>query len=139
MKKAIIGLCVTGLMTVFAGRMAADSPLTSTPFYEAYLDVPIIYEAYSERIITKKMMEFLCDSEQKIELKVALVNALGWSVDGKNYAKRFKKYLSQKYQKLQKKVSLSDYTGDELLCLGYMTAMCDYFNPKKALPIVNWR
>ena len=58
MKKTLLFLLFTfSINTVFA-----DSPLTSTDFYKAYMDIPMVQEAsLSKGSITNEMMEYIDD------------------------------------------------------------------------------
>ncbi|MCK5132219.1 MAG: hypothetical protein KAR40_08735 [Candidatus Sabulitectum sp.] len=53
---------------------STDSPLTSTHFYEAYLDVPAVGEHVACRMI------------EEIDVKVAVINAMGWNFSGQDNA-----------------------------------------------------
>ena len=44
----------------------ADSPLTSTDFYKAYMDVPLVQEALNSKgKITNEMIEYIADPRNK--------------------------------------------------------------------------
>ena len=52
----------------------ADSPLTSTDFYKAYLDVPIVKKAADNpNKLTKEMMEYLYDDKNPLDIRIALL------------------------------------------------------------------
>ena len=74
MKKLILifSLLILSIVPGFA-----DSPLTSTDFYRAYLDVPIVKKAAENpNKLTKEMMEYLYD-KNPLDIRIALVNAVG--------------------------------------------------------------
>ncbi len=121
----------------------ADSPLTSTDFYKAYLDVPMVLEAmHSNGQITNGMMEFMIDDSNPLDVKLAIINAIGWQHKGLMLSEMYltkvinkKKYMSE---------FESDYmafkwnaTRDELLCFAYMKAMDNYFDVTDAFEIAN--
>ena len=112
----------------------ADSPLTSTEFYKAYDADPILQEvSKSNGVLSDKLMDFLEDFSQPIDVKMALINKLGWDSKGKNNATLFINFLIQK----RKFSSINDIkknaSSQELICIGYLMAMDNYFNVKKAL------
>jgi hypothetical protein len=121
-------------MTFTSSLTYADSPITSTDFYKAYLDVEMVKKAETEGVMSMKFAEFLCDPEVPLDQKAALVNALSWNIDGKDNAEIFTYYLALMNNKTVTDLQIADLAPDELLCLGYLTVMDDYFNPDKALP-----
>ena len=114
----------------------ADSPLTSTPFSDAYQEVLIIEKAASIGMLHFDMAQFLSSPSIPIDQKAALINALGWNVDGKSNAKLYRYYLSIAYQQTMAELDEDQLTADELFSLGYLTAMDDYFHPEKALDLL---
>jgi hypothetical protein len=121
-------------MTFTSSLTYADSPITSTDFYKAYLDIEMVKKAETEGVMSMKFAEFLCDPEVPLDQKAALVNALSWNIDGKDNAEIFTYYLALMNNKTVTDLQIADLAPDELLCLGYLTVMDDYFNPDKALP-----
>ena len=126
MKKLII------LFLLISQHTFADSPLTSTDFYKAYLDIPLIQKtANSKGVLTDEVFEYL-SSKNSLDKKVALINALKWDFDGKNNSVLYIKKLLV----LHKNYTLTNFyqkaTPEELLCYGYLKAMDDYFDVKRA-------
>lgn len=130
-------LCI--LLFLIAGSMAskADSPLTSTNFYTVFEEYDIVQKALDAKgKINNELMIYLSDRAYPIDVKVALINALGWNFDGQ---KNFKIYLSF----LEMRTGLTSdqnafykkIDGDELLCLAYLKAMDNYFDVKEAKKI----
>ena len=112
----------------------ADSPITSTDFYKAYLHIPEVEEAHEIGVLSDKIAQFLLDSENSLDKKAAVINALSWDFDRKINAFLFKRYLNAKYQVKDDIDSLMKIMNDEeLFCLGYMTVMDNYFDPEKSL------
>ena len=112
----------------------ADSPITSTDFYKAYLHIPEVEEAHEIGVLSDKIAQFLLDSENSLDKKAAVINALSWDFDRKINAFLFKRYLKAKYQVKDDIDSLMKIMNDEeLFCLGYMTVMDNYFDPEKSL------
>lgn len=116
----------------------ADSPLTSTQFYKAYESVQIIQDASkSKGILTKKLMNYLSDPSHPIDIKVALINRLGWNIYGKHNANLFIQFL-QKTKGYQSIKDLKERASShELLCISYLLALDNYKDVKEALIFSN--
>jgi hypothetical protein len=128
MKKTLLIL----LFTFSINSVFADSPLTSTDFYKAYLDIPLIQKtANSKGVLTDEIFKYLT-SKNSLDKKVALINALKWDINGKNNSTIYIKKLLV----LHKNYTLTNFyqkaTPEELLCYGYLKAMDNYFDVKKA-------
>ena len=133
MKNKLLLYCLFFLSTA-----NADSPITSTDFYKAYLHIPEVEEAHEIGVLSEGMAQFLLDSENSLDKKAAVINALYWDIDRKINAFLFKRHLKAKYQVKDDIDSLVKVMNDEeLFCLGYMTVMDNYFEPEKSL-IENW-
>ena len=118
----------------FLSVVTADSPITSTDFYEAYLHISEVEEANKVGVLSDKIAQYLLDSENSIDKKAAVINALSWDFDRKINAFLFKRHLKAKYQVKDDIDSLVKVMNDEeLFCLGYMTVMDNYFDPEKSL------
>jgi len=120
------------IFTLSINSVFADSPLTSTDLYKAYLDIPLIQKtANSKGVLTDEVFEYLI-SKNSLDKKVALINALKWDFDGKNNSSLYIKKLFG----IRKNYSHTNFyqkaTPEELLCYGYLKAMDDYFDVKKA-------
>ena len=120
------------IFTLSINSVFADSPLTSTDFYKAYLDIPLIQKtANSNGVLTDEVFEYLI-SKNSLDKKVALIHALKWDFDGKNNSSLYIKKLFG----IRKNYTLTNFyqkaTPEELLCYGYLKAMDDYFDVKKA-------
>lgn len=114
--------------------LRADSPLTSTPFYEAYQTHKIIRLALeSEGTLTPKLMKYLCHPRKPLALKLALINALGWDFDGKHNADLFYAYL----EKRNKVKQLETPNPTLQICYAYLKAMDNYFEVDQALEYAN--
>ena len=122
------------LPLLFLSVVTADSPITSTDFYEAYLHIPEIEEANKVGVLSDKIAQYLLDSENSLDKKAAVINALSWDFDRKINAFLFKRHLKAKYQVKDDIDSLVKVMNDEeLFCLGYLTVMDNYFDPEKSL------
>lgn len=112
----------------------ADSPITSTTFFRAYNEIPEIYSAEKEGILNYELATFLSSTIVTIDKKMALINALGWNVEGKNNKRIYEKFLRAKYK--TEKLQLNKISADEQLCLGYLMIMDDYFHVREPLLII---
>lgn len=113
----------------------ADSPVTSTPFYTAYMDIPIVKMAADTSYLNADIIDFLLAKNNPIDHKMAVINAIGWDFNGKNNAELFMAALVRKYNPDNTgAINWRTFSAGELLCLGYLTVMDNYFEPKNALP-----
>jgi hypothetical protein len=125
-------LIILSFFLIFSINLVkADSPLTSTPISDAYNDMDIIVKAQKKGKMTMEYAKFLHDGDNTIDEKAALINAIGWSIDGKNSAELYSQYI---FGKKPDELELSDLSGGDLFCLGYLQALDDYFNPSKSFP-----
>lgn len=94
MNTAIKISLVSLLILLLSVRCYADSPLTSTDFYMAYLDVPIVKAAADKpNVLTEEMMAYLHDEANPLDVKLALIYAVGWAADGGRLS-TFSDYMS---------------------------------------------
>ncbi|AEG60397.1 copper amine oxidase N-terminal domain-containing protein [Desulforamulus ruminis] len=118
---------------VWPGVSFADTPVTSTPFANAYKDRQIVEEAMTWGVPTEEITRFLQDPKQSLDIKAAVINAMyqqqTWEV--RNHAEL---YAEQRYDKPVADLDLKDLNGDELFCLGYLILLDDYLTPQKAIP-----
>jgi hypothetical protein len=116
----------------------ADSPITSTYFADVYKDEPIITVADSAKgILNDTLMMYLYDPENTVDVKMAVISALGWWTKNQNNASMFFDYLLGKGEFKNKEDFLQNGRGDLLLCMAYLLAMEDYFDVKPAMEYVD--
>ena len=119
----------------------ADSPLTSTDFYKAYMDVPMVQEAsLSKGSITNEMMEYIDDDDNPLEIKLAIINAIGWEHKGMMVSKMYFMFvMNKKKYKTEFGGEFSAFkwnaSRDELICFSYMKALDNYFDVVDAFEI----
>lgn len=129
----------TALLSVFsifllAVNVFADSPLTSTNFAEAYMDEPILIASEeAEGVINDELMEYLSSEYNPVDVKMAVINKLGWNISGKNNSKLFLQYLMEKRGYSNEKKFLKKGSADELLSFAYLKAIDNYFEVDEAL------
>lgn len=122
------------IYTCTANLSWGDSPLTYTDFHRAYTDVPLVHKAIkSKGKISNEMMSYLASDTNPLDVKLAIINAIGWSNDGAkrseaylNYVVKTKKYTAGIHEK--RLAFKWNATADELICFAYIRAMEDYFD-----------
>lgn len=125
----IFYLLVTFFITAYSSK--ADSPLTSTNFHTGYLDVDIVVKAKNKGSINQKLAEFLSSNENTIDVKAAVINAIGWDINGTDNAEQYCKII---HKKSMKELDIDKLSADDLFCIGYLQALDDYFRPEKSIP-----
>lgn len=127
----------------FAKLVFADSPVTSTEFHHVYSNISIVEQAAKAKgNLSQEMIVFLGDENQKLEHKLALINAIGWDHKNNN-SKKFLTYIIHKKQykgvfKENEFSLLMDYgTPEEQICYAYLRANEDYFNLSSAFEMAN--
>jgi len=110
----------------------ADSPITSTPFSEAYRDVPEVVRAAESGVLTRDLAAYLLDEETPLDRAAAVINALSWSLDGKDNAERLLQFLPGLSAGLDQALRRDDPPARLLFVLGYLEAMDNYFEAASA-------
>jgi len=118
----------------FVGK--ADSPLTSTPFFEAYRTETIVGYAMDHPVLDKKIAKFLMKPNKPLALKAAVINSMGWDPDGKNNAEILLGFLVDKRKITSEAKDFTKLTAHDLFCMGYCMAMDDYFNVEAAAEVL---
>lgn len=136
MKKTIIVIILLPLLLIFSATSRADSPITATDFYKAYMDVKMVKRAHLEGVMGLEIAEFLSSPENPIDVKAAVINALSWKFEGKNNAELYAYYLALLYHLPVSELNTDFLGADESFCLGYLTALDDYFHPEFAIPLL---
>ncbi len=129
-------LCFILSLCFLNTKLKADSPLTSTYFATAYYNYDMVEKAEFAKELTDEIAGFLLDVNNPIDAKVAVINAIGWSSDMQSRGEKFKEYLAKAHNTTTEKLLLTNMTSDELLCLGYIMAMDDYFVVDEAINIL---
>lgn len=117
----------------------ADSPLTSTEFYKAYLDVPIVKTAAdSPKKLSEEAKAYLFDESSPLDVKIALINAAGWDEERlltysgyilyclNNFPKE--KYGIGKNEIVKIEDVYNNASCEQMAVLVYLFAMSDYTN-----------
>jgi len=130
MKKYLILFFISFLYSTLS---FADSPLTSTEFYKAYQSNPIVEEAGTAKgFLTPNLIKYLTDVDNPIDIKMAVINRIGWDIKGRRNAKQFIQYCTTKYKVTNYHELTTKLNASELICLAYIKSLDDYFNVKEA-------
>jgi len=115
----------------------ADSPLTSSDFAESYKDQSMVQMALklsddSDTDIPVSMLNYLADKKSPVDVRLAVINAIGWNFNGKTSGQQLYEYLSTRYKaktvdKLAKKLD-----AGTLAVYAYALAMSNYFEVQEA-------
>lgn len=134
--KFAIKLTVMTAIILMPFSAVSDSPVTSTHFHTAYANVEMVKKAKAAGIIDTEIAKYLSSPAYGIDYKAAVVNAIGWSIEGKSNAVLYRNQLEKIYARKDKKFNEDILTPDEIFCLGYLTLLDDYFHPEKAIPLL---
>ncbi|MCO6512090.1 MAG: hypothetical protein J5I65_14995 [Aridibacter famidurans] len=121
-------------IAILVSAAFADSPITSTDFAKAYQDEPIVVTAKDAKgVINDRLMEYLVNEYNPIDVKMAVINQIGWQISGRKNSQLFLEYLAKNRgysdaERLYKKGE--DF---ELLSYAYLKAMDNYFEVDEAL------
>lgn len=136
MKKNKIYFLLLFLLSPFC---LADSPLTSITFWKVYQNENIVHKANaSHNRLTKEIAEYLIKEDNPIDVKLAVINALGWNVKGQKNSQKFLKIVLKKFSltKIEELERASDRNyQDIMLCYAYLKALDDYFDVTESLKI----
>jgi hypothetical protein len=124
------------LLLVATVRIArADSPLTSSTFWEAYQDVPEVAQAHEAQRLNAGLTAYLL-SDAPLDRKVAVINALSWDLKGTQNYVLFRDALGERYRVAPDDVD-ARLTAPEQLCLGYLTAIDNYVAADLGVPLLD--
>ena len=119
----------------------ADSPLTSTEFFQSYLDIPMVKQALDKKgKLSNDLIEFIASNDTPLEVKLAVINAIGWKISGTQNAKAYMQFIVK--QKNYKSGFGSAYmnfknmaNSEELICYAYLSSLDNYFEVSDAYRI----
>lgn len=139
MQKIIKLFTIVIAVICFHLNVYADSPLTSTDFYKAYLDVSIVKSAVNNpHKLTEEMMVYLSDDANPLDVRLALVNAVGWSTEGLTTFSDYMTYCLNHFPADREKINplgivtvqdiYNNASPQQWAILVYLKAMADYTN-----------
>jgi len=111
----------------------ADSPITSTDFYVSYLDVGIVEKASEMTYIDEEIARYLSDPENLLDIKAAVINAIGWRFEGKDNAERYSGFI---FGEPLDELDFDTVPAHDLFCIGYLMVMDNYFEPERAIQLL---
>ena len=108
----------------------ADSPLTSTHFAEAYSDHPMVQMASEEMQgdISTTLLNFLADKNAPVDVRLAVINKIGWNFDGTSMGTQLGNYLMGRYKVKSEKRLIKKLDAKTLAVYAYAKAMSNYFD-----------
>ena len=123
---------------LFAPTAKADSPLTSIEFYKAYEDIAIVKMAMeSNGQITQPILEFLDNEKNLIDVKMAVINALGWEFEGRQNAQLYFTFVNKNKPYESIDAFILNARPDQRLCYAYLLALDNYFDVTVSATIAN--
>ena len=107
----------------------ADSPLTSTHFADAYSENEMVQMAGElQGTISTTLLNYLADEHAPVDVRLAVVNKLGWDFDGTSIGAQLGEYLKGRYNVKNEKKLVKKLDARTLAVYAYAKAMSDYFN-----------
>lgn len=108
----------------------ADSPLTSTHFAEAYSDHPMVQMAdqMMQNDIPTTLLNFLADKNSPVDVRLAVINKIGWNFDGTTVGAQLGEYLMGRYGAKSEKKLVKKLDAGTLAVYAYAKAMSNYFD-----------
>ncbi len=112
----------------------ADSPLTSTHFADAYSDHEMVQMANElmQNDIPTTLLNFLADKQQPVDVRLAVINKIGWNFDGTSVGEQLGQYLMGRYKAQNEKKLVKKLDAGTLAVYAYAKAMSNYFDVKAA-------
>ena len=123
------------LMVMWAAAAWADSPLTSTDFSHAYDAHPMVEMAAGVApgdFIPTAILNFLADPKSPVDVRLAVVNKLGWKFEGNNMAQQLGEYLMKKHKAKSLEKMYKKLDASTLCVYAYSRAMSNYFEVTEA-------
>ncbi len=126
-------MTLCGLMTL-GMTVLADSPLTTTEFNRPYSEEQAVIEA-GKGTLTPYLISYLADESNPADVRMAVINRLGWNTEGTANDSIFLEYLKEARGYKDIHDLMDNGTAGELLTMAYLTAMADYFDVTLATEI----
>ena len=126
---------LTAIISMLAFCAAwADSPLTSTHFADSYADHPMVQMAneFMQGDVSTTLLNFLADKDAPVDVRLAVINNIGWNFDGTSVGTQLCQYLMGRYKVKNEAKLAKKLDAGTLAVYAYAKAMSDYFNVKDA-------
>ena len=126
-------LTAIALMLAFTAGWA-DSPLTSTHFADAYSDHPMVQMAdeMMQYDMPTTLLNFLANKNEPVDVRLAVINKIGWNFDGTTVGAQLGEYLMGRYGAKDEKKLVKKLDAGTLAVYAYAKAMSNYFDVKAA-------
>ena len=126
-------LTAIALMLAFTAGWA-DSPLTSTHFADAYSDHPMVQMAdeMMQHDMPTTLLNFLANKNEPVDVRLAVINKIGWNFDGTTVGAQLGEYLMGRYGAKDEKKLVKKLDAGTLAVYAYAKAMSNYFDVKAA-------
>lgn len=140
--KKISGTLIYSLVFVFlflfTNKTYADSPLTSIDLWTAFPADVDVQKAFRIRKMENSTLQFIIDEDNSLELKLGVINALGWSLkSNEKKSTTLLKYILKKYKVKSITDLYSKKYAELLTCYTYSLALDNYLNVDKVVPLSN--
>lgn len=129
MKKLVFAvLCLFATATMWA-----DSPLTSTRFWQIYnfscdkITFPL-YQSFDKYGWSPEVMDELTSPENNIEQRLCLVNLVGWNINGQSHYDNLVTYYMARNNLTNHKAAFREMDADMLTVFAYVKALDNYFD-----------
>ncbi len=129
-------LLIISLIVFIGNTLMAGSPLSNIKFYMAYQFNEKVQLAEQQGFVDGAIAFYLMDESVTIDQKAAVINALNWDEKGKNNADTYKMFLGRKYGKGYEDLDVTELTGVESFCLGYMLLLDKNRKLEESLPVL---
>ena len=115
----------------------ADSPLTSTHFADAYADHPMVQMATEEMQydLPTTLLNFLANKKEPVDVRLAVINKIGWNFDGTTVGEQLGQYLMGRYKAKDEKKLVKKLDAGTLAVYAYARAMSNYFEVDEAIEL----
>ncbi len=127
-------------LTLSCTRVWADSPLTSTSFAEVYKDHPMVQMALEmsgeiDPNIPISMLDFLADKTAPIDVRLAIINGLGWNFYNTTTGSKLYEHLIKSYKVQSSEELIEKLDAGTLAVYAYAVAMSNYFEVTEAMKL----
>ncbi len=127
---------ITVLLAMATLCAYADSPLTSTDFADCYSDIEIVKMAQqSSGHFNTTILNYLADSKNPVDVRVAIINAAGWNIDGQSSGEQLFNFLCGRYKAQSEEKLVKKLDAGTLITYAYAKAMSNYFTVDGALEL----
>ena len=134
--KVLIYITIFSLFCEF--KSYADSPLTSIDFWTIHTEDFTVQNAFRNQKMDKSTIDFILDENNSIEIRLSVINAIGWKFNSDNKkSTALLKSILKKY-KVSSIDNLLDVSHiDILTCYTYSFALDSYKNVDNIIHLSN--